>query len=649
MKKITLLVLLASNIVFCQLERSSKMGQTTLDELKMTVYHRDSTATAVVLYEHANLYIDPTNDFKIRTDYYYRIKILDKSAFNLADVAIHLFKEKKLKNLKAITYNLSEIGTIKRDVLLDKDIFTTQENKNYKSKKYTLPNIKEGSVIEYSYSIISPYLTINDWYFQSDIPKIKSDFDAAILGNYKYNIRTIGIVNLDKDEVSINKKCVDIPLIGVGACAIYSYGMNDVPAFKEEDYMLSKKNYLMRLSFDLKSYTSFRGVVKNVATTWDKADKSIKNYFFNHQTSKKNYFKNKLPDSILSTENTLEKAKKVFSFVQNHYTWNENYWTSEDAKVKNAFDDKSGDVGEINLSLYNSLKAAEIPANLVVLSTRNNGIPTKLYPIIFDFNYVIIKTIIDGKPYFLDATDKFLPFGQLPTRTLNGEARVIDFNNDGYWEKLTPSVATSKNTVARMTLQENGDFTGNLVLTKHGYFASEQREKLAITTEENYLEEFENKYSSIEVEDYKNSSLENLNSHLKETFTIKITAGEQLENKIKIRPIFIDRLEENPFKLKERNYPVDFGFLTNTKYSLNLVIPENYSFTQIPKDLAISLPNKSGSFIFKIVKKENRLIVFVRLNLYKSIFSADEYFALKEFYKQIILSENSYITIEKKM
>ena len=89
------------------------MGQTTLEELKMTIYDKDSTATAVVLYEHANRYPDRNNHEIPRTDYYYRIKILDKTAFNLADISINLYKKQNITDISAITYNLSDNGTIK--------------------------------------------------------------------------------------------------------------------------------------------------------------------------------------------------------------------------------------------------------------------------------------------------------------------------------------------------------------------------------------------------------------------------------------------------------------------------------------------------------------------------------------------------------
>ena len=233
----------------------------------MTIYDKDSTATAVVLYEHANRYPDRENDEIPRTDYYFRIKILNKASFDLANISINLYKKQKIEDISAVTYKLNENGTVNTTYLSDKNIFTIKERDTWSVKKFTLHNIKEGSVIEYKYSIISPYLSINDLYFQSNIPKIKSEFDASILGNYEYNTRVIGYLPLNKDKPSIDKRSVIIDSVGEGACAIYSYGMNNIPAFKEEDYMLSKKNYISRISFDLNSSTSYNGVVTDLTTT----------------------------------------------------------------------------------------------------------------------------------------------------------------------------------------------------------------------------------------------------------------------------------------------------------------------------------------------------------------------------------------------
>jgi hypothetical protein len=648
MKKITLILLLSSCFLIAQKNKSSKMGQTTLDELKMTIYDKDSTATAVVLYEHANRYPDRSNDEIPRTDYYYRIKILDKSAFNLANISINLYKKQSVKNISARTYNLTENGTMDITHLQEKDIFTTKERDIWTVKKFTLPNIKEGTVIEYKYSILSPYLSISDWYFQSDIPKIKSEFDASVLLNYKYNLKIIGFLKLDKDSVSVDKKCVYVDGIGDGGCAVFSYGMNNIPAFKEENYMLSKKNYISRITFDLKSKTSYTGDVKNLTTTWKQADKSLKEQFFNNQTSKKSYFKKNIPLEIINTENSLEKAKKIYAFIQNHFTWNDKYWTNEDAKVKKAFQEKTGDVGEINISLYNSLKAAELNAELVVLSTRNNGIPTKLFPVIYDYNYVIVKVLIDEKAYYLDATSKYLPFGQVPVRTLNGEARVINYKKDSYWIVLEPKQKSYLNVFSKLTLNKEGSFTGDLMVKRLGYSASKQRDIISSKSKDNYLESIEDKNEDLLIEDYNVNNLEILEKPLKETFKVKIETNEDLGNKIRINPFFFNRIQENPFKLKERKFPIDFAYPRKNNLYLSIKIPENYNIVKLPESKAISLPNNKGTFILRTVKKDNTINIYLQLNILKSYFLSEEYYALKEFYKQVITAENGYIVLEEK-
>lgn len=650
MKKIKILLLLLlthTSINIAQAKKSTKLGKTTLEELKMSIYDKDSTAAAVVLYEHANVYLDPNNDYNTRTDYYYRIKIFNKSAFDLANISIDLYKKERLVDLKAITYNINDDSRIVKNNLMDKDVFTIENSESWKTKKFTLSKIKEGSVIEYKYSVLSPYLGLDDWTFQSEIPKIKSEFDAAVLGNYKYHVRLIGYLNLDKDNPSIKKKCVYIDGVGEGACIIYSYGMNNVPAFKKEEYMLSKKNYLARITFDLISYTDVRGDKTSYTTTWKKADKKLKAQFFNNQTSKKSFFRKNLPENLFSIENELKKAKEIYKFIQNHYTWNDKNWTNEDAKVKTAFNEKSGNVGEINVSLYNSLTAANINTNLVVLSTRNNGIPTKLHPVIYDYNYVIVKVNIDDKDYYLDATDKFLPFGLVPIRTLNGEARVINYEKEGNWTYLEPTINSNKNINSKLTLNAEGVFTGNLFIRKTGYYAQKQRKKLASLSKDSYLDEVESKHVDLEVEDYKVVSKDLIEKPITEVFKVKIFMNEDLGNTARINPFIFERINVNPFKLKERNYPVDFAHPFKSTFSLSLTIPKEYKVSKLPKNKAIALPNKGGTFIIKSEQKDNTINLYVSFSINRKTYTSEEYFALKEYFKQIIIAENSFILLEK--
>ena len=147
MKKITLLLLLSSTLIIAQKSKTTKMGKTTLEELQMTIYDKDSTATAVVLYEHANRYPDRDNDEIPRTDYYYRIKILDKASFNLANITINLYDKQVVRDINAVTYNISDNGDMNNTYLNGKDIFTTKEHIESKHALISSVSILQGSLL----------------------------------------------------------------------------------------------------------------------------------------------------------------------------------------------------------------------------------------------------------------------------------------------------------------------------------------------------------------------------------------------------------------------------------------------------------------------------------------------------------------------
>lgn len=649
MKKILLLLILTSITLnlFSQKKISTTIGKTSIDELKMSIYEKDSTASAVVLFEHANMYLDANFNYKTRTDYYFRIKILDKSAFDYSTISINLYDKKQFLDLKAITYNLTENGLIEKTKLSEDKVYKVEKSNKWRTVKFTMPNIKIGSVIEYSYSIISPYLSINDWYFQSDIPKIKSSFNASILGNYKYNIRKVGVLELDENDASLDKNCIYIDGLGEGQCVKYKFSMKDIPAFEEEDFMLSKKNYISRLIFDLKTYTSPRGTIEKYTTTWREADKKLKSIFFNNQTSKKSFFRKRIPEEILKEENNIKKAKAIYKFIQNHYTWNNRYWSSEDEKVKDAFNTKTGSAGEINLSLFNSLNAADLDVNLVILSTRNNGIPTDLYPVIFDFNYVIVKLKINENIFFLDATSKYLPFGEIPFRCLNGRAREVNFKEDSNWISLKPKNKSSENTRLKLVIDENGDFNGTLNVSRFGYNAYKQREKIQNTTKKNYIEDFENKYPNTEVDSLVITNEFDNEKILVENFKIFVNNEDGLKEKIRLNPFLYNRYVKNPFKLKNRDYPVNFGYSQKDNFFVNIKIPNNYKVTQLPKNTIFSLPNNAARFIVNSKVSNNYINIYFRINLKKTIFNPSEYNSIKEFYNRIIESQKSSIILEK--
>lgn len=651
MKKIAFLLSLIffQNIVFSQRSKSTKTGNISLEELNMATYEKDPDARAVVLYEHGNLFIDETNDFDFTTNYYYRIKILKKEGVDKATIKIPFYKKERVYEIKGFTYNTIDGRTIKKDELSEDQIFTTELSDEWSEVSFTLPNVTEGSVIEFTYTLTTGYIQkINDWQFQDDIPKIKSEYDSAIMANYQYNIRLIGFLKLGKNEPSVLKKCVRVPGMGSPDCSVLSVGMNDIPAFKEENYMTHKVNFMSRISFELASLTNSDLTKIEYTEDWKTTDSKLKsNDFFGAELKRDNYFKKNLPPELFDIVDPLERAQKIYYFIQDHYTWNQKFNLYSDLNTKKSFDERIGSIGEINLALYNALKAANIETQIVLLATRDRGIPTKLHPVITDFNYVFVKVLIGNKNYFLDATDKLLLFGLTPFKTLNGDVRVMDFDRGSYWQENTPVVLSSKNVNLKLNILEEGSTSGQLNVVRTGYDALFLKNELTEKSKEQYLEQYESDYN-LEISDYSISGKEASSPKVEENFIF--TLENNIENygtsSIIFNPFLHQRITVNPFKLEERLYPVDFGYKIAYTYRATIKIPNNY-VVELPENKAQKLPNNGGSFIYSIKSSEATISIFFRYQLTKSYFSSEEYHYLKEFFNQIILIQKEPIILKK--
>lgn len=656
MKKIAALLFLVSYFSHGQISKSAKMGQTTLEELQMKFYEKDSSAVAVVLYDQGNLYTYDNNLNEFRTDYYFRIKILKNEGLDKATIRIPFFnnshKNQEIKNISATTYNI-ENGSITKKHISTNNINTIHINANRKEINFALPNVKIGSVIEYSYTQLNPFfLEVDDWYFQDDIPKIKSEYHSSIVGNYQYNAKLNGYFKLSKNNPSVKKRCVTYTGDGfsklTGDCNILDFTMTNIPAFTNEKHLTSRENYISKIAFQLESIHYFNGKKDQFTSTWKGTDRKLKSgIFFGSEIKKSSFFKNNIPEEILNTPKELSKAKSIYHYLQNHFTDNRNGYSFQKINTKRAYDEKSGTVAEINMSLYNALKAAKIEAFIVLASTRQNGEPTKLYPVINDFNYLVVKTTINGKEYFLDASKKYLSFGIIPFAILNGEARVMDFKKGSYWQPIVPSVKTSTNTLVNIKIENNGTTNIRSRVVKKGYDALLLKATLNATSKKGYLENLESENDFI-INDYKEKGAANKDALITQSFDITSNSQELSSNRLYLNVFFYDKIITNPFKLESRFYPVNFGYKFNNSFRANINVPENYVVTSLPESKAFSLPNNGGTFLFNCKKIGNKIIVVFKYQLHKVEYTNEEYFALKEFFNQIVKVQSSIITLERK-
>lgn len=620
-------------------------------DLKLSSCEKDSLANALVIYEFGKSHIEDRK-FDLIFEFKQKLKILNRGGFDKANVAIYLYnngnKKETINSISATTYNV-ENGK-KTSVKLEKSqVFKEKYNDHYTLVKFSMPNVKVGSVITYSYKIRSPFIyKYKPWRFQSDIPKLYSEYQTSVPAIYEYSIKLVGELKLDKNEQEIKKYCVHGGNGTSADCTETTYVMENIPAFIDESFMTTRDNYLSRIEYELKVVEGFDGVTNNITKTWSIIDKELKfDPSIGRQMKKTGVIKGLLSNDIILENDVLIKSKSIFEFVQKNYSWNEKYNTFKDVSVKDLVKTKSGNVSEINLLLYNLLSEQGINVTPILLSTRNNGLPTKIYPVISDFNYIIIQAIIDGEKYFLDATNKYLGFGQIPFRCLNQYGRLLDFKKGSEWVSIQSKGVSSKQYDISLNLTDSLVVHGAVKYKTTGYHALPIKEGYYSNSGE-HLKSYKEKHSELEMLNYKVASMQENDFVFEEFFDVKLMT-EEVGSDVYFNPFLFSFFETNPFKLQERTYPIDFGYKDVYLYSLKVNVSEVFDIVEVPKEVSYKLPNNKGSVVLKYQVSDNVIRVYFKFDFKEAIYDSSYYGYLKEYMNSVInIQKNTLIVLRKK-
>lgn len=645
------LLTLTSFLAFSQNEGDFKFGVVDTFHLKQKIYPKDSTANAYVIKEFGRAFISERENTGLVFTYHVKIKILTNKGLDQANIVIPIRKSDDnsefIRDIQAVTYNPENASQFTS--LEDKNIYTEKVNDYYELKKFTLPNAKVGSIIEYQYTLESPFIfKFRNWEFQTDLPKIESEYWAKIPANYDYNISLLGFKKLDMQKGELVRDCFRVRG-GVADCSLFKYGMKDIPAFLEEDYMTASKNFRSVINFELMDIKYFDGSIRHITKSWADIYKELKlDADFGVQIKRNSsLFKEQIRELQAESKEESFLAKGIYNTVKNWYRWDEYYGKYTKNGVKKAYETHVGNVGDINLALIGALQYAGISTEPVLVSTRENGLPTKLFPVMSDFNYVVAKVNLGNEFYLLDATDKDLPFGMLPFRCLNKEGRAIG-KDSCYWVNLIPDKKYKQIEQTQLKLDSAGNLVGKRLVKSFDYQAFNQRKKVrAFASTKAYVEDLDEKNPQLSIKGYTISNLDSLELPLIEEYEVVIKAFDSMDSKtLMINPFIFNKLSENPFKLKERFYPVDFGVQTDFFTVFQLEIPDGYQVKLLPTAVALKLPEDEGRYIFESKLLNDKVInVSERLSINKEEISGEHYPYLKELYNRIVQSNKSNVIL----
>ncbi len=670
MKKILsiiILVLMASRII----AQDFKYGKVSKEELEEKYYPLDSSANAAVLYKNRQTYFDYQQNigFMVITEIHERIKIYNKEGFDWASKNINYYNsssdKEKIIGLKATTYNIENNKIVETD-LSKKDVFDQESNKYWSQQKFTMPNIKEGCVLEWNYKIISPFKRIEDLQFQYEIPVKKIEAKIEIPEYFVYNRRhkgyypitsneetkgsTISLFDRTREGGDSRQRNVTSTVTETKVNYITKleyYNATNIPAMIEEAYVSNLDNYKTAIQYEYSELHWPHEPIKYYTTSWENVVKTIyDNFDFSSEIYKSNHFSEDLNLVLAASPTDSQKITGILELVKSKIKWNDYNGLSKFNGTKKAYKEGIGNVADVNLNLVSMLNKAGFKANPVILSTKSNGIP--IFPTIDGFNYVIAAIEVDNDLILLDATEEYSIPNVLPSRDLNWQGRILRENGSSAWVALTPSKPSETNSKMSIVFNDQGIIEGVKRTQYNNLNALNYRNKYAKIKDDDIISKVEAENGTMEILDFRITNKNEIYKPIIEMYKFSSEdLSEKIGDKIYFKPLFFDALTKNPFKLEKRDYPIDFGtpFLVDNMVSIE--IPEGYVVESFPENIAIGLRENYGTYRFNIKIEKNMINVYSLLQISTPIFPSTNYDEIKEFYKMIVNKNLEQIVLKK--
>ncbi|HEX5667243.1 MAG TPA: DUF3857 domain-containing protein [Chitinophagaceae bacterium] len=638
----TLMLCLSVSNLVAQVEEFGKLNK---NELLKKTSEIDQSAEAEVLFETSETVLAIIGGhFEITVRNHTRIKIFNEKGLDEANIRIRYIDKgqaEHIQKLEAQTYNLDEGGNIKVTKLDKKNVFEKVINNRMKETAFGFPEVKSGSVIEYRYTLKRKILYVDEWSFQRHIPVIYSSVKLQYPPEFRF---TPVPRAYQKIENSFEKAAI---------YDIQSYSMSNVPALKHEPFISSDEDYLQRIKFSLHGYFSDDLTIK-LARNWPDVIKELLDDQDFGEQLRKNIPRTKELDAQISVKKSeYEKMITIHDYVKQIMVWDgkTSIWATDG--VKNAWDKKTGNSGEINLILVNLLKEAGLKANPILVSTRENGRVMTTDPGIEQFNTVMAYVTIDSSTFVLDATDKRTPAMLIPPSVVLTEGLVINkYDNatlaesDWGWKMLwNENKLYYKLVNISGTLGTDGKVKGSAFIINRDYARLEFLEKHNADSV-SISGAYKAMHSNISLNEIKSNNDQIDSLPFEQTLAFEFPAEENGDYRI-ININLFTGLQNNPFLAENRSSDIFFGY--NQKFLIRggYNIPGDYVVEDLPKNVRMVTPDKSVDMTRIMQKTGNNVTYSIILDFKKPYYLIEEYKDFAEFYKQLNTVLNEPIVVRK--
>ncbi|HEY2720083.1 MAG TPA: DUF3857 domain-containing protein [Chitinophagaceae bacterium] len=587
--------ILIATLLFLFIQRATAQtqlppfGTYTASELQMKECDFDKGADAVILLDEASSNYD--DDYELVTTRRIRIKILHDKGIDKGNIVIPFYSKDQfetIQNIEGETYNENQSPEV--SALDRKSVYTERVNDYYSRKKFAMPNVKAGSIVEYKYeSVMKTYGGLERWIFQSDIPTSKSCYLLQMIPSAEFSYSVSKKSNYD---ITITPK----PDLG----QVY-FEMDKLPGLRFEPYMDAPKDYFQRVEFQLSGYVNRNGSKQSVNKTW-------RDIAYDLSTDREvgGMLKKDIPKAdelkfLVEKETTnIGKVNAIYNYFKKNFTWDGINSTFANNDPKKIWEKRSGTSAELNLLLVSLFQSFDIDASPLLVAERDYGKVDPKLPFVDRFNKIVANVNADGKTFIIDGTQKFCPAGLTPSSLLNTYALVINkkttdlvtlkANNEGYFSSA----------IINDTLEKNGLLHGSCDI-KADQYAKQVKSESITDDQKAVIRKYEETNPGLGIKNFTYENLENDAEPLLQHLQF-IEQFDQSGEFVLLNYNLFTGLAKNLFTQDERFTNVDFGYPIYTNIDETIELPENCSIEGIPANKKMVTPDGDISVVRQITQ-----------------------------------------------
>jgi hypothetical protein len=652
MKQITLILILISIFICSNAQNYSReYGKISAGDFEVNSFLGDKSIEAIVLYDvGSSQFIRGSSGYDIKFKRRTKIRILSSAGIDHSEIEIPLYQEgsvyEKLHKLQGATYYL-ENGNVKTFNLDEDEVYEEKVNESWVVKKFAMPAVKEGAVIEFSYEIITPYIfNLQDWEFQRDIPTLYSEYVVRSIPFFSYVYIKQGVTRLNQ-ETSFKDKGLERAFGSVKFNdVVNTFVLLNVPAFEDESFITSREDFIIKMDFQLSQIQHPNGSTKDIITTWPQ----LCNELLRDGSFEKFYSKSiKKAGSLNGVSNINsgsddEKLKQAIEYVKTNYRWNNRNGYYPQKEFKEFLEEKVGNSANINLFLTGLLQSMGFEAHPVLISTRSHGKINKGYPFSHYFNYVLTQVKTENGAVLVDATDEQCNYNQIPFRCLNETGLVVKKDSEEWVSLNNDMVSGIEKQISLQFSEDLEQLTGEFSIASTNYDATNFRK---VYTEKSTR--IEDKLKEKELKLIDSVKTENL-ADLAKPYKINFKAEcpfEKIGDKLFLSPFLNEPMSENPFKQNDRTYPIDMNYIKRRKYKSNINIPEGYSIQELPENYSMDNKWMKIDYQLNLDKEKNTIEISAEYVTTKAVYQAEDYRNLKFMHNEMIKKFNEKIIFTK--